>query len=91
MVRMKKKILTCLMVGLFGLAVSAQFAFAGATPEEAKALVEKAEAYFLANGKDKALKEFNDPKRICNRGSLHLCLGPERHQHRPHKPQTGRG
>ncbi len=33
-----------------------------ASKDEAKALVEKAAAYYRANGKDKAIAEFNNPK-----------------------------
>ncbi|MFP3868244.1 MAG: cache domain-containing protein [Desulfobacteraceae bacterium] len=40
----------------------ANLAFAQATPDDAKAWVEKAVAFYKAQGKDKALEAFKDPK-----------------------------
>ncbi len=37
-------------------------AFAGGTPDEAKALVEKAIGFMKSSGNEKAFKEFSDPK-----------------------------
>jgi len=44
------------------------------TPEEAKMLVEKAVAYVKANGEEKALKEFNDPKGEFVNGDLYIFV-----------------
>lgn len=46
--------------------------FAGATIDEAKAMVEKAEAYYKANGKEKALQEFGNPKGEFVKGDLYV-------------------
>ncbi len=46
--------------------------FAGAAIDEAKAMVEKAEAYYKANGKEKALQEFNNPKGEFVNGDLYI-------------------
>jgi cytochrome c len=45
-----------------------------ATLEEAKALGEKAAAYVKANGKDKAIAEFNNPTGLWVKGSLYVVL-----------------
>lgn len=66
-----RKTWTLLLAGLLVLGVM-HSAFAGATPEEAKALVEKAEQYFQANGKEKALQEFNNPKGQFVQGELYI-------------------
>jgi cytochrome c len=42
------------------------------TPEEAKAFGEKAAAYFKANGKDKAVAEFNNPNGQFKKGDLYV-------------------
>lgn len=59
-------LVTAFMVGSFG------FAFAASNADEAKAMVEKAAAYFQANGKEKALKEFNNPKGPFVKGELYI-------------------
>ncbi|HXX80891.1 MAG TPA: cache domain-containing protein [Thermodesulfovibrionales bacterium] len=46
--------------------------FGGGTPEEAKALVEKAIAFYKANGKEKALAEFSKPKGQFTKGDLYI-------------------
>src|SRR4030042_2206120 len=51
--------------------------FAAGTAEEAKALVDKAVAYFKANGKDKAIAAFNDPKGEFVKGDLYLFMMDE--------------
>jgi signal transduction histidine kinase len=43
-----------------------------ATLDEAKALVEKAAAYYEANGKEKAIKEYNNPKGQFVNGELYV-------------------
>jgi len=40
--------------------------------EEAKAMVEKAEAYFQANGKEKTLQELNNPKGEFVKGEIYV-------------------
>ncbi len=61
----KFKRLSCLaIVAIIGIALSTPV-FASAergTKEEAKALVEKAAAFYKANGKEKAIEEFNKPE-----------------------------
>jgi signal transduction histidine kinase len=47
-------------------------AFAASNADEAKAMVEKAAAFAQANGKDKALKEFSDPKGQFVKGDLYV-------------------
>lgn len=44
--------------------------FAASNADEAKTMVEKAAAFVQANGKDKALKEFNTPKNQFVKGDL---------------------
>ncbi len=43
-----------------------------ATADEAKAITEKAAAFMKANGKDKAVAEFNNPKGQFNKGDLYV-------------------
>jgi signal transduction histidine kinase len=66
---MKKSVVLFLMVSVlvFGYAQ-----FAGASIEEAKAMVEKAEAYFNANGKEKTVQILNDHKSEFVKGSLYV-------------------
>jgi cytochrome c len=45
---------------------------AGAGIDEAKAMVEKAAAYFQANGKEKAIQEFNNPKGEFVKGEIYV-------------------
>src|SRR5450631_2897189 len=57
-----KNAVLCVVVVIYLLALAGiSFAEQG-TKAEAKALVEKAAAYIKANGKEKALAEFNNPK-----------------------------
>ena len=66
-----KKVWVVLSMGLF-LVGLAHTAFASASSEEAKAMVERAGAYFQANGKEKALKEFNNPQGQFVKGELYV-------------------
>lgn len=50
----------------------ASFVAQAATLEEAKALAEKAAAYLKANGKDKAIAEFNNPTGQFVKGDLYV-------------------
>jgi len=53
-----------LLISIFAVLITVSFAFAAGkgTPKEAKVMVEKAVAYIKANGKEAAIKEFNNPK-----------------------------
>jgi len=53
---------------VFGMALISQ----AATQDEAKATVEKAMAYWKANGKDKAIAEFNNPKGQFVKGDMYI-------------------
>jgi len=57
---MKRK--SILLLTALTLASSSLFAGDRGTPDEAKALVKKAVAFFKANGKDKTMAALNDPK-----------------------------
>lgn len=59
-------IVTC---GIFLLTLPA---WGAGTPKEAKALVEKAVAFYKANGKEKALAEFSKPKGQFRKGDLYI-------------------
>lgn len=54
------------MVASFG------FAFALSNANEAKEMVEKAATYYQANGKEKTLKELNNPKGQFVKGELYV-------------------
>jgi len=60
-------LVTCV---IFGMTLMAQ----AATLEEAKALAEKGAAYVKANGKDKAIAEFNKPDGEFVKGDLYVFL-----------------
>jgi len=69
-----RKAATCLL-GLFLITVfMVHYAGAAGTADEAKALVDKAVEYFKANGKDKAIAAFNDPKGEFVKGDLYIFL-----------------
>ena len=65
-----KKIVS-LMVVMFMVA-SFGIAFAASSADEAKAMVEKAAAYVQANGREKAVTEFNNPKGQFVKGELYV-------------------
>jgi cytochrome c len=46
--------------------------FASAAIDDAKAMVEKAEAYFKANGKEKTIQELNNPKGEFVKGDIYV-------------------
>jgi cytochrome c len=53
-------------------------ALGAATPEEAKALVEKAIAFYKANSRERALAEFSNPKGLFVNGHLYIfAYNPE--------------
>jgi signal transduction histidine kinase len=66
-----KKLCVIMACGIF-LFVLTLPAWCRGTPEEAKALVEKAIAFYKANGKQKALAEFSKPKGQFTKGDLYI-------------------
>ncbi len=66
-----KKIFASVIVVAFVI-VSFGLTFASSEADEAKAMVEKAVAYHQANGKEKALKEFNTPGNQFVKGELYV-------------------
>lgn len=68
-----KKGLIVLIMGLFVMGVMGT-ALASGSADEAKALVEKGIAFYKANGKDKALAEFSNPKGQFVKGELYIFI-----------------
>jgi cytochrome c len=66
-----KKVVSMFMITIMVIALSS-FAFAAAPADEAKEMVEKAAAYYQANGKEKALNEYNNPKGQFVKGDLFI-------------------
>ncbi len=66
-----RKVLTGLCIGLFAI-VLLSTACLSVTPDEAKALVDKAAAFLKANGKDKTLAEISKPKGQFDKGDLYV-------------------
>jgi cytochrome c len=64
------------VVGLIVLAVAVIFVSVltvqAASPDDAKALAEKAAVYWKANGKDKAIAEFNNPQGQFVKGDIYV-------------------
>lgn len=69
---MRRIVLAVLLVAMF-ISVAA-FAVQAATPEDAKVLADKAVAFWKANGKDKAIAEFNNPKGQFVKGDLYVVV-----------------
>ena len=69
---MKKLITLILVVGL--LAGMTTFALAKGTAKEAKGMLDKAVAYYKANGKDKAFAAFNDKKGQFVKDDLYIYV-----------------
>lgn len=67
-----KKFLCSMVLVAFLVAFGAVCAAQASTKEEAKALAEQAAAFWKANGKDKALAEFNNPKGQFVKGDLYI-------------------
>ena len=67
---MKKFIVLMMVVAI--MVCSYGFAIAGSSSDDARAMVDKAAAYFQADGKDKALKEFNNPNGKFVKGDLYI-------------------
>ncbi len=71
---MRKLLSLCIaFVALAGVAFTAA-ADPAHTPDDAKALVQKAAGFFKSQGKDKALAAFNDPKGEFVQGDLYLFV-----------------
>lgn len=66
-----KRLFVAALVAMFVVSASG-FAFAVSNADEAKAMVEKAAAFVQANGKEKALKEFNNAKGQFVKGELYV-------------------
>jgi signal transduction histidine kinase len=62
-------VITACSIFLFALTLPV---WGAGTPEEAKALVERAIAFYKANGKEKALAEFSKPKGQFVKGDLYI-------------------
>ncbi len=69
---MKRIVLSVLLIAMF--TSVAVFAVQAATPDDAKAIAEKAVAFWKANGKDKALAAFNDPKGQFVKGDVYIVV-----------------
>ncbi len=67
---MFRKLMISIFICLF--AMSLGYAGQKTTPEEAKKMVEQAVAYLKANGQEKALKEFNNPKGKFVKGEMYV-------------------
>jgi cytochrome c len=68
------KTMTVFVVALVAVAFLAGPAFAAATKDDAKAWVKKAVEYYKANGREKALAEFNNPKGQFVKGDLYIYV-----------------
>ncbi len=69
---MTKKILCVFLV--LGFLLGTTLAFAQAKPEDAQAWVKKGSEYYKANGKEKALAAFSDPKGEFVKGDLYIYV-----------------
>jgi cytochrome c len=70
MKRLSVIVLMCVFVATC--IVTASFAIG--TPEQAKDMVEKAAAFYKANGKDKAIAAYNDPKGQFRKDDLFIFM-----------------
>lgn len=69
-----RKTLTVSVVALVAVAFLAGLALAAARPQEAKAWVQKAVAYYKSHGRTKALAEFSNPKGEFVKGELYIYV-----------------
>ena len=69
---MKRLVISVVVVAF--VALSAIYAEAGRTREEAKAMVEKANSYLKANGKDKAFAEISNTKGQFAKGNMYVFV-----------------
>ena len=67
------KILSVILVGFFLIGMAGAV-YAAGTQTEAKAMVDKAIAYYKANGKEKAFAQVNDPKGQFTKGDLYVFV-----------------
>jgi cytochrome c len=70
---MKRLFIAAVMV-VFAVAFLANGVFAATPRAEAKKMVDKAVAYYKANGKQKAVEAFNDPKGAFAKGELYIFM-----------------
>ena len=68
-----KRATICMALAVIFVMSSALVAFS-ATPDEAKQLAAKAMAFYKANGKEKAIAEFNNPKGQFVKGDLYVVV-----------------
>jgi cytochrome c len=68
-----RKVFAGLVMAVF-FVMCATFMAQASTLDDAKAMVDKAEAYMKANGKDKAIAEFNNPKGQFVKGDLYIIV-----------------
>ncbi len=71
---MYKKMAVILITILFGIAIMAGAALAQAKPSDAEAWVKKGVEFYKAQGKDKALAEFNNPKGQFVKDDLYIYV-----------------
>jgi signal transduction histidine kinase len=69
---MKRIVVSTLLVAL--LFSASAFVVQAATRDDAKAFAEKAVAYWKANGKEKAVAEFNNPKGQFVKGDMYIVI-----------------
>jgi len=69
---MKRSIVTILVV--VAVLFSSALVVSASTPEDAKALALKALAFYKANGKEKAIAAFNDPKGEFVKGDMYVVI-----------------
>ena len=68
-----KRGIVCAVLAIIFVMSSALVALS-ATPDEAKQLAAKAMAFYKANGKEKAIAEFNNPKGQFVKGDLYVVV-----------------
>jgi cytochrome c len=69
-----RRTMTVVVVVLALVSFLAALSFAAATPDDAKAWVKKAVKYYKANGKDKSLAAFKNPKGEFVKGDLYIYV-----------------
>jgi cytochrome c len=68
-----KKLFVFALITVLGITLSSSVMARG-TPDQAKAMVEEAAAYVKANGKENAIKEFNNPSGKFVQGDLYIFV-----------------
>jgi len=69
-----KRIVMALLITFLSALFSPSVVLASGTAEQAKTMVEQASAFFSANGKEKSLAEFNNPKGKFIKGELYVFV-----------------